>query len=177
MRGRSSIGLRRGGRCSLALILSLAGMPAVAQEAGISNRIRERMQQFVDQQQISGSVTLVGQGDRIVSVEAVGRRSIEDDLPMRPDTLFRIASMTKPITAIAIMMLVDAGKLTIDDPVEKPLPEFRGQMMIVGHGRATRSPSAKTPRPITIRDLLTHTSGLPTRLRPGSRRPRFPAGT
>ena len=79
---------------------------------------------------------------------------------MTKDALFRIASMTKPITAIAIMMLQEEGKLTIDDPVEKHLPEFRGQMLV-----AERKPDSlllKRPsRPITLKDLLTHTSGLP----------------
>jgi CubicO group peptidase (beta-lactamase class C family) len=124
------------------------------------------MQQFVDEQQISGSVTLVGRSDAVVSLEAVGRRSIEDDLPMRPDTLFRIASMTKPITAIGIMMLADQGKLAIDDPVEKYLPEFRGPMMVAGPPGDTIT-LKKPARPITLGDLLTHTSGLPGKLPPG----------
>jgi CubicO group peptidase (beta-lactamase class C family) len=89
---------------------------------------------------------------------------------MRPDSLFRIASMTKPITAIGIMMLAEAGKLSVDDPVEKHLPEFRGQMMV-----ATRSGDTITlktpPRPITLRDLLTHTSGLPDSAPPGAPNP------
>jgi CubicO group peptidase (beta-lactamase class C family) len=79
---------------------------------------------------------------------------------MRPDTLFRIASMTKPITAIGIMMLADEGKLAVDDPVEKHLPEFRGQMMVAERSGDTIT-LKKPPRPITLRDLLTHTSGLP----------------
>src|SRR4051794_312426 len=73
----------------LTLALILAEVSA-AQDADMSRRIRERMQQIADQGQIAGSVTLVGRGDRIASLEAVGRRSLEDDLPMRPDTLFRI---------------------------------------------------------------------------------------
>jgi CubicO group peptidase (beta-lactamase class C family) len=124
------------------------------------------MQRFVDQKEISGSVTLVGRADEVVSLEAVGLRDIEADLPMVPDTLFRIASMTKPITAIAIMMLVDEGKLSIDDPVETHLPEFRGQMMV-----SSRSGDAVTltrpSRPIVLRDLLTHTSGMPGAPPPG----------
>ena len=86
---------------------------------------------------------------------------------MRPDTLFRIASMTKPITAIGIMMLADEGKLAVDDPVEKHLPEFRGQMLVAGAVRATTITLKKPPRPITLRDLLTHTSGLPGTPPPG----------
>jgi CubicO group peptidase (beta-lactamase class C family) len=79
---------------------------------------------------------------------------------MRPDTLFRIASMTKPITAIGIMMLADEGKLKVDDPVEKHLPEFRGQMLVAERS-GDMTTLKKPPRPITLRDLLTHTSGMP----------------
>ena len=85
---------------------------------------------------------------------------------MRSDTLFRIASMTKPITAIGIMMLVDEGKLAVDDPVEKHLPEFRGQMLVADQSGDTIT-LKKPPRPITLRDLLTHTSGLPGTPPPG----------
>jgi CubicO group peptidase (beta-lactamase class C family) len=79
---------------------------------------------------------------------------------MPKDALFRIASMTKPVTAIGIMILADEGKLSVDDPVEKHLPEFKGQMLV-----SARTPDSvtlkKPPRPITLKDLLTHTSGLP----------------
>ncbi|HEV3444348.1 MAG TPA: serine hydrolase domain-containing protein, partial [Gemmataceae bacterium] len=84
--------------------------------------IRERMQQFVDDKIIAGAVTLIGTHDQILSLESVGSQVLESNLPTRPDTLFRIASMTKPITAIGIMILVDEGKLSVDDPVEKHLP-------------------------------------------------------
>lgn len=144
----------------LTIVVALGGTLASAQDADTSARIRSRMQSFIDRKEISGAVTLVGRTDGIISVDAVGRRNIEADLPMRPDTLFRIASMTKPITAIGIMMLADEGKLAVDDPVEKHLPEFRGQMMVAG--KAGDEIRLKKPsRPITLRDLLTHTSGLP----------------
>jgi CubicO group peptidase (beta-lactamase class C family) len=144
-----------------ALVLLLAGLPAAAQTADLSSRIRARMKEFVAQGQISGSVTLVGRRDEVVSLEAVGLRSIEDGLPMRRDTIFRIASMTKPITAIGVMMLAEDGKLALDDPVEKHLPEFRGQMMVAE--RAEDAILLKKPaRAITLRDLAAHTSGLPS---------------
>jgi CubicO group peptidase (beta-lactamase class C family) len=128
--------------------------------SGLSARIREGMEPFVDKKEISGAVMLVGSSDRIISLEAIGLRDVEGGLPMRTDTLFRIASMTKPITAIGLMMLADEGKLSVDDPVEKHLPEFRGQMMVTSRpGDAVTL--ARPPRPITLRDLLTHTSGLP----------------
>src|SRR5205807_8698619 len=97
--------------------------------------IRSRMQAFVDSGEIAGAVTVVGRKDAIVSHEAVGLQNLEARTPMAIDTLFRIASMTKPITAIGIMILADEGKLKVEDPVEKYLPEFRGQMLLAERGR------------------------------------------
>jgi CubicO group peptidase (beta-lactamase class C family) len=123
---------------------------------------RARMQGFVDRHEIAGAVTVVGRRDGILSHEAIGSLDLARKQPMRGDALFRIASMTKPITALGIMILVDDGKLKTTDPVEQHLPEFRGQMLVAGRTEETvvlRKPA----RPITVRDLLTHTSGLPDR--------------
>lgn len=123
-------------------------------------KIPLRMQQFVVEGEISGAVTVVGSVNGIAQIAAVGDRDIESAQRMSHDTIFRIASMTKPITAIAIMQLVEQGKLSLDAPVEQYLPEFRGQMLVAS--RQEGSVSLRTPqRAITIRDLLTHTSGLP----------------
>jgi CubicO group peptidase (beta-lactamase class C family) len=122
--------------------------------------VREAMQGFVDQKEVAGAVTVIGTRDGIASLEAVGSRDLLKAEPMGKDALFRIASMTKPITAIAIMILAEEGKLSIQDPVEKILPEFRGQRLV-----ASRSPDGlvlkKPARAVTVRDLLTHTSGIP----------------
>jgi CubicO group peptidase (beta-lactamase class C family)/cephalosporin-C deacetylase-like acetyl esterase len=122
-------------------------------------RIRSRMQAFVDDHAIAGAVTVVGTSKGIVSLEAVGRLRLENGEAMPKDALFRIASMTKPITAAGIMILADQGKLSVDDLVEKHLPEFRGQWLVAERG-ADRLVLRKPARPITLRDLLTHTSGL-----------------
>lgn len=135
-------------------------------DAGKLSPIRAAMLAFVDQQDIAGAVTVVGHKDGIVSQEAVGSLNLEKKQPMTKDALFRIASMTKPITAIGIMILVDEGKLSVEDPVEKHLPEFRGQMLVAA--RNAEAVTLKKPaRPITVRDLLTHTSGLPGGFPPG----------
>jgi len=135
--------------------------PAIAQgEPTPSAAIRGAMQEFIDAGEIAGAVAVVGDSRGLVSLVAVGRRDIEGNLPMEENTLFRIASMTKPITALGVLILADEGRLAIDDPVEKHLPEFRGQAMAAG-GRPSR--------PIILRDLLTHTSGLPDGSPPGSR--------
>jgi CubicO group peptidase (beta-lactamase class C family) len=123
-------------------------------------RIRERMQKFTDEQTLAGAVTVVGTSKGVVHLEAVGRLRLDAKEAMPPDALFRIASMTKPITATGIMIPVDEGKLAVADPVEKHLPEFRGQMLVAERTK-DRLTLKKPSRPITLRDLLTHTSGLP----------------
>ena len=125
--------------------------------------IRGKMQKFVDDaapSQVSGAVIVVGSSKGIAYQEALGQQNIEGKQPMGKDSLFRIASMTKPITAIGIMILQDEGKLSVEDPVEKYLPEFKGQMLI-DRREGDKLVLKKPERPITIRDLLTHTSGLP----------------
>jgi len=104
--------------------------------------IPKRMQAFVGQGTAAGFVTLLARHGQIAQVSAVGYQDLESKKPMRADTIFQIASMTKPVTSVGIMILADEGLLSINDPVEKHLPEFRG-------------------KPITIRHLLTHTSGMP----------------
>ncbi|HZL86882.1 MAG TPA: serine hydrolase domain-containing protein [Pirellulaceae bacterium] len=132
-------------------------------------QIAKRMQKFVDEpgpQQVAGMVIVVGSSQGIALHEALGQQSLETKQPMPKDALFRIASMTKPITAVAIMMLEQEGRLSVDDPVEKHLPEFKGQMLVEQRD-GERVVLKKPSRPITIRDLLTHTSGMPGGYPPG----------
>src|SRR5262245_12016999 len=118
--------------------------------------IPRRMEQLVSEGQISGAVTLVATKDRVVHLAAVGKADLASGKAMEPDTIFRVASMTKPITATALMMLIEQGKLAVDDPVAKYIPAFAGQKLKDG-GAA---------RAVTIRDVVTHTAGLATS--PGS---------
>jgi CubicO group peptidase (beta-lactamase class C family)/predicted alpha/beta superfamily hydrolase len=111
--------------------------------------VGERMRRFVESREVAGAVTLVATPGGIVHLDATGKADIAADKPMRPDTIFWIASMTKPITATAVMMLQDEGKLSVDDPVEKHIPEF-----------ARLKTKDGQPAKVTIRHLLTHTSGL-----------------
>jgi CubicO group peptidase (beta-lactamase class C family) len=126
------------------------------------------LQPFVDDHILAGAVTLVATKEKILSLEAVGYADIAAKKPMATDNLFWIASMSKPITATALMMLVDEGKVNVDDPVEKYLPEFKGQMLSVEQetGKAVLQ---KPAHPVTVRNLLTHTSGLNNRAAPGER--------
>src|SRR5438105_12803079 len=130
--------------------------------------VKSRMQSFVDSGEIAGAVTVIGRADGVIRHEAVGFQDLESRTPMAKDSLFRIASMTKPITAIGIMILAEEGKLAVDDPVEKHLLEFRGQMVVVNR-TADAITLRKPKRPIAIRDLLTHTSGMERDFAPGFR--------
>jgi CubicO group peptidase (beta-lactamase class C family) len=128
--------------------------------------IKPAMQKFIDDGDLSGAVTVVGRKDGVVHHEATGLRDLAGKSPMEKDTLFRIASMTKPVTAIGIMILFDEGKLSPDDDVAKYLPEFTGQLMRppVGGSGLDLGPNQvvfqKPKRPVKLRDLLTHTSGV-----------------
>ena len=133
------------------------------QKAGMDSKrlaqIPERMKEFESHGQLAGTVTLLQRHGVLAHFEATGWADIEAKKPMQRDTIFQIMSMTKPITGIAIMMMAEEGKLRLTDPVERHLPEFRGQMMIVSRD-GDKLVLQKPPRPITIRDLMTHTSGM-----------------
>ncbi len=143
-----------------------SGLPRVAPEkVGMSSerlgRIAPAMQKYIDQQLVPGAVTIVARNGKVVYFEAQGYLDAENKVPMRKDALFRIASMTKPITSVALMMLWEEGKFQLTDPVEKFLPEFKNQK-VNSNGDASNSTGTLLPvkRPATIRDMLTHTAGL-----------------
>lgn len=122
-------------------------------------RIPVRMKGYVDRGEIAGAVTLVARHGITAALDAVGWADVENRKPMRTDSIFQIMSMTKPVCATAIMMLVEEGKLALTDPVEKHLPEFRGQMMVASRD-GDRVTLKKPARAINVRDLMTHTSGM-----------------
>ena len=154
-------------RLALALLLlTPASLPAQSPNPEKLAAIKTAMQKFLDSNDLAGAVTLVGRKDGTVHHEAVGFRDLAAKDAMKKDSLFRIASMTKPVTAVAIMMLADEGKLSPDDDVAKHLPEFAGQMIVDARGKDTLS-LKKPSRPIKLRDLLTHTSGVIGNYPPG----------
>ena len=141
---------------TLAALFLLAPLSRAADPfAGIPKSV----QPFVDKNEISGAVMMVATKDRILHLSAVGVSDISTGRPMQTGDLFWIASMSKPITALGVALLVDDGKLSFDDPVEKYLPEFKGQW-VIQERTADRRVLIPAARPIQIRDLLTHTSGL-----------------
>ncbi len=108
---------------------------------------------------LSGFVTLLWRKGELAQVNTLGLRDVEAGLPMTRDTLFRIASMTKPITSVAAMMLLEEGKLSLDDPITKWLPEF-ADMQVLKSASGPLSETVRAVRDITIDDLMTHRAGL-----------------
>lgn len=173
--------------CLVSILHSAApaqGLTTVVPESvGLSadrlQRIGRRAQELVDQGRLAGVVVLVARRGKVAYLESIGWQDRENQVRMRPDTMFRIASMTKPITSVAVLMLYEEGHFRLEDPVSKFIPEFK-DMRVVQPRSVSRQEQARAgeqdppqegepadhpatvpaKRQITIRDLLTHTSGL-----------------
>jgi CubicO group peptidase (beta-lactamase class C family) len=150
------------------LLLNLCGWAqeltaAKPESVGLSSERLERIgtvvQHDIDDKRIAGTVTLVVRHGHVAYFKAQGMMDREAGKPMPTDALFRICSMTKPITSVAVMMLYEEGKFLLDDPISKYLPEFKNQKVLVkpASGEPYTIPAS---REITIRDLLRHTSGI-----------------
>ena len=138
-----------------------------AEEVGLStqrlNRISERMKEGVAKGELPGAVVLVAREGKVAYLESFGVRDPASKDPMRSDAIFRIASMTKPFTSLAIMMLAEEGKLSIADPASKYLPEFTNLQVGSLKAGADGKPAIAWEPPrqaMTVQDLLRHTSGL-----------------
>jgi CubicO group peptidase (beta-lactamase class C family) len=145
------------GSVSPVLAQSNPANPGINQD--ILQQIPARMKSFVERQTVAGAVTLVAHGNDIVEFDATGMADIEAQRPMRKNSIFQIMSMTKPVTAIGIMMLAEQGKLALRDPVEMYLPEFKGLKVATTVGPDAANLSIPN-HAITIRDLMTHTAGI-----------------
>jgi CubicO group peptidase (beta-lactamase class C family) len=152
----------------IATVLALAGWvsaqgpPAAAPESvGMSSerlaRLTRVMHDATRTQEVAGTVTLIARSGRVVYHETAGYRDLEQKAPMQKDTIFRIASQTKAITSVGIMMLVEEGQLLLTDPVSKYIPAFEKTMVLAPEASGAPVPAK---RRITIRDLLTHTAGV-----------------
>lgn len=155
------------------------GLPAAAkpEDVGIASsrlpRIHETVQRYLDAGQLAGAVTLVARRGRLAHFEAHGVMDLDSKVPMRKDAIFRIASMSKPVTGVAIAMLMEEGKVRLTDPVSRFIPSFKDtQVAVIKPGYVAPAVPAGQPAPvpdyytvpanreITVKDLLTHTSGL-----------------
>ena len=135
-----------------------------AEELGMSterlDRVKVVMQRYVERGEVPGVVTLIARRGRVVHFESIGYRDIGAGTPMTPDTIFRIASMTKPIVAAALMTLYEEGELQLSDPVSKWLPEFQNMQVVVPQGSDGQYQTVAARSPITVRHIMTHTSGV-----------------
>ena len=163
---------------AIALPMMAASLQESKPEAvGLSSerllRIHEAVQRHIDSHQISGAVTLVARKGRVAHLEAHGLMDVDSSKPMAKNSIFRIWSMSKPVTGVAILMLMEEGKVRLNDPVSKFIPEFKDMKVAVIQDRpadpvAASGSQAAPPqfytvpatREITIQDLLTHVSGL-----------------
>jgi CubicO group peptidase (beta-lactamase class C family) len=148
-----------------ASVVSAQPLPKATPESeGMSTerlaRMHAAMQALVDAHEVGGIVTLVARDGKVVDLDAFGYQDVDSRTPMKTDAIFRIMSMTKPVTSVAAMILFEEGKLALTDPVSRFIPAFR-EMKVLTRGAAGSEPTlAPARRQITIRDLLTHRSGL-----------------
>jgi CubicO group peptidase (beta-lactamase class C family) len=144
-----------------ALLLAAMCLPAFADVAPPSfpsdGGIAAKLKPFVENDVIPGAVVLVADKDKILDLETVGYSDVDKKTPMEVNDLFMIASMSKTITSVGLMMMVDEGKVSLDDPVEKYLPAFKGQMVADQHDPTHPHPPK---HPITVREVMSHTSGI-----------------
>ena len=138
-------------------------MDTKSSKAGFSSEklalIPPMLQSVVDAGDLSGFVTLIFHKGEVAQVNTIGHRDIATKAPMTRDTLFRIASMTKPVTSTAALMLMEEGKLKLEDPITKWLPEF-AEMHVLKKADGPLDDTYPSPRDITVEDLFTHRSGL-----------------
>src|ERR1700730_1427775 len=168
----------------LALPLAAASSVPTAkpEEVGISSERLQRVSQMIQRRiaagEMTGAVAIVARKGKIVHLEAQGVMDLDSKKPMAKDTMFRVASMTKPVTGLAIMMMIEEGKVRLNDPVSRYIPEFKGIKVAVaqpapggrgaapapaapgGRGAAPNFYTVPADREITVKDLLTHVSGL-----------------
>ena len=138
-------------------------MTVKPEEVGLSSarldRICGHFQRYIDDGKLAGTLTLVARHGEVAFFEPQGHLELERRRPMQRDTVFRIYSMSKPITTVALMMLVEQGLCQLDDPVQRFIPAWEGLRVFVG-GNYPTFLTVPVARPMTIRDLLSHTSGL-----------------
>ncbi|WP_367319691.1 serine hydrolase domain-containing protein [Streptomyces sp. HUAS ZL42] len=132
-------------------------------EVGLDGKALDRLDQhfahYVDEGRLPGYLVAVSRGGRVAHLTTHGRRDVAAGLPVEPDTLWRIYSMTKPVTSVAALMLVEEGRLSLDDPVARHLPSFADARVYVD-GSGTTMTTRPAEQPILVRHLLTHTAGL-----------------
>lgn len=142
----------------------ISALIAAPHELGLSaqrlERIAATVQRFIDDERLAGATTIVARRGKVAHFETYGMMDLEARRPVRQDTIYRIYSMSKPVAAVAVMMLCEEGKVDLDEPAAVYLPEFSG-MQVVVEPDADEVVMATAEREMTVRDLMRHTSGLP----------------
>lgn len=163
----------RSSHLTLVLMILMLGAPAlliaaemeraapaeVGLDAARLERINAFAQRYVDEEKLPGIITAVARRGKIIHLEAVGYKDIEEKSPLALDSIFRIYSMSKPITSVAVMILYEEGKLRLNAPVSDYIPEFK-DLKVLTTGADGHVRQMKPKRPVTVQDLLRHTSGL-----------------
>jgi CubicO group peptidase (beta-lactamase class C family) len=159
----------------IVLAASLALQPALAagkqdlptakpEKVGMSSErlktLTNGMNAIVTEGKLSGTVTMVARHGKVIQFEASGKRDVAASAPMNKDTIFRIYSMSKPITGVAMMMLLEEGKWQLNDPVAKHIPEFRGMKVYSGKDADGKPVLKDQGHPMTMRELMSHTAGF-----------------
>jgi CubicO group peptidase (beta-lactamase class C family) len=139
--------------------LAVAAPETVGMSSERLDRLSKAMQSVIDQGQLAGITTMIARHGKVVDFQTFGYQNLETKTPMAKDTIFRIYSMTKPITGVALMMLFEEGKFRLSDPVEKYIPEFHDIKVAAGDG-ADGPILEDSTHPITIRELMSHTAGF-----------------
>ncbi|PCJ18104.1 MAG: serine hydrolase [SAR86 cluster bacterium] len=140
--------------------LQFAAPEEVGMDSARLDRVTQTMQGYVDDGLLAGVVTMVARDNKIVHFESVGFRDIEAEATMTNDALFRIYSMTKPITGVAMMILYEEGKFRLSDPVEKYIPEFANLQVAAGEDADGNLITEPQNHKMTIRELMSHSGGL-----------------
>ncbi len=155
--------------CSANVSLDISGINddlqhASPEYAGMDSdrldRVTQAMQGFVDDGQLAGVITAAARDGKIVHFESVGYQDLEAGIPMSDDAIFRIYSMSKPITGVALMILYEEGKFKLSDPVEKYIPEFEDLQVYAGEDDDGNMITEAQNHKMTIRELMSHTGGL-----------------
>ena len=148
-------------RVVLIIVFSLLNYSSFAEiEQTRLDAVEKDLQGRVDEGKLSGAVIMIAQDGEIQMTKALGYQNVEDQVPMQDDTIFRIFSMTKPVTGTALMILHDEGKFTLDDPIEKQLPELAGLRVAISASDDGTWETEPTNHPMTVRELMSHTGGL-----------------
>jgi CubicO group peptidase (beta-lactamase class C family) len=145
---------------------SAQGLPVASPESvGLSSarvdRLKAVVQDYVNRNQIAGATVVIARGGKLAVLEPIGRMDVEKNVPLKKDTIFRMASMSKALTSVAAVMLMEEGRLRLAEPVSKYLPAFKKTTVIVpSAGTGGRYGTVPAKREITVRDLLTQTAGI-----------------